>query len=71
VKGVRTWLTTTGAVTMLITVVNNNPGYSHNNRRSVVSKTTSYTLPFARFQASLPAKRVLVFGIRVAPVPKR
>jgi hypothetical protein len=56
---------------MLNTGVNNNPGYSHNNRRSAVSKATSYTLPFARCQASLLAKRVLVFGIRVAPVPRQ
>jgi hypothetical protein len=56
---------------MLNTEVNNNPGYSHNNRHSVVCESTSYTLPFARCQASLLAKRVLVFGIRVAPVPKR
>jgi hypothetical protein len=55
VKSVRTWLTTTEAVTMLNTGVNNSPGYSHNNRRSVGCKATSYTLPFARCQASLLA----------------
>ena len=54
---------TAGAVTCL--------GYSYSNRAFVICRVTSYTLPSARSQASLPAKRVLVFGIRVSPVPKR
>jgi len=71
VKSVQTFRLTAEAVNMLNTGVNNCLGYSHNNRRSDVCKTASYTLPFARCQASLLAKRVVVFGIQVSLVSKR
>jgi len=60
-----------GAAGMITTGVDTCLGYSYSNRRSVVCRATSYTLPSARSQASLLAKRVLVFGIRVSPVPKQ
>jgi hypothetical protein len=56
---------------MLNTEVDNSPGYSYSNRRSVGCEATSCTLPSARCQASLLAKRVLVFGPQVSLVPKR
>jgi hypothetical protein len=58
---------------MLNTEVNNNPGYSHNNRRSVGCKATSYTLPFCKKGAG-QARQLnvcVVFGIQVSLVPKR
>jgi hypothetical protein len=56
---------------MITTGVDTCLGYSYGNRRPVVCEATGCTLPSARSQASLLAKRVLVFGIRVSPVPKR
>jgi len=58
---------------MLNTEVSNSPGYSYNNRRSIVciSKQELHTSFLQRYQASPPAKRVLVFGIQVSLFPRR
>lgn len=66
-----------GAAGMITTGVITCLGYSYSNRHSVVCKATSthcllQGLRQTGFEAGrLLAKRVLVFGIRVSPVPKR
>jgi len=56
---------------MLNTGVSNSPGYSHNNRRSVVCKATSCTLPFCKgVRQACQLNVCLVFGIQVNLIPK-
>jgi hypothetical protein len=58
---------------MLKTVVDNNPGYSYNNRRSDVCGASSRTLPFGKkgVRQACQLNVWLVVGVQVNLFPRR